>query len=67
MDAKKWPEGGYLKKIPKDAWGNALIYQAPGTGGLPYDLVSTGEDGLPGGEKDAQDLSLEPKSLPKKK
>jgi general secretion pathway protein G len=25
-EARNWREGGYLKKVPKDPWGNAYIY-----------------------------------------
>ncbi len=48
--------GPYLKKssVPKDPWGNDYHYQIPGGHG-PYDLVSYGADGAPGGEKDNRD------------
>jgi len=50
---KKWREGGYLPKIPLDAWGRPYIYISPGAHG-DFDLVSHGADGEPGGEgKDA--------------
>ncbi|HLF86130.1 MAG TPA: type II secretion system major pseudopilin GspG, partial [Nitrospiria bacterium] len=28
---KKWKEGGYLSKIPKDPWGNPFQYISPGS------------------------------------
>jgi general secretion pathway protein G len=44
-----WASGGYLPQVPVDPWGNAYIYRAPGTD-RPYDLISLGADGEPGGE-----------------
>lgn len=44
-----WTAGGYLSQLPLDPWGNAYIYRAPGENG-PYDLISLGSDGQPGGE-----------------
>jgi len=41
--------GGYLKRMPKDPWGNDYIYLSPGSHG-EYDLSSLGADGQPGGE-----------------
>ena len=50
---KKWREGGYLPKMPPDAWGHPYFYTSPGAHG-DFDLVSHGADGEPGGEgKDA--------------
>ncbi len=48
-----WKSGGYLEKLPKDPWGNALLYLNPGRHG-EIDVYSLGADGQPGGEgKDA--------------
>jgi general secretion pathway protein G len=44
-----WSAGGYLAEVPVDPWGNPYVYRAPGENG-PYDLVSLGADGEPGGE-----------------
>ena len=44
-----WAGGGYLLQLPVDPWGYAYVYRAPGTDG-PYDLLSLGADGEPGGE-----------------
>ena len=49
---KKW-KGPYLKKTPKDAWGNELVYQPnpdagndeDGVPADPYTLYSKGPDG----------------------
>jgi general secretion pathway protein G len=56
IDPKKWPPGGFLKKLPKDGWDREFIYRRPGTRGQPYDLISYGEDGREGGESYAEDL-----------
>jgi general secretion pathway protein G len=49
-------EGPYLKKdIPRDPWGSAYQYKAPGDHG-EYDLWSNGSDGTPGGDGEATDI-----------
>lgn len=45
---KNWNRDGYLKRVPKDPWGNDYQYLSPGTQG-PYDLYSYGADGKQGG------------------
>jgi general secretion pathway protein G len=53
--AQNW-NGPYLKKsVPKDPWGNAYKYRAPGQNG-EYDLWSEGADGSPGGEGENADV-----------
>jgi len=45
---------GYVKRLPKDPWGNPYHYAAPGRDGRPFDIYSFGADGREGGEgKDA--------------
>src|SRR6185295_19102104 len=56
VDSKKWPPGGFLKKMPKDAWDHDLIYRKPGTKGQPYDVISFGADMREGGEGIDEDL-----------
>ena len=46
---RKYPEKGYLAKIPKDPWGNDYVYTSPGEHG-DFDLISYGADGEEGGE-----------------
>lgn len=53
-EPKNWNEP-YLKKAPKDPWGNEYQYISPGANG-PYDLFSLGADGKPGGEGEAADI-----------
>ncbi len=59
----RWKVGGYLKKVPTDAWGRHFRYLSPGgpnTSGTlrEYDVFSYGSDGERGGEgKNADVLS----------
>lgn len=47
--------GGYIRKLPKDPWGNAYLYRQPGQHGA-FDVYSLGSDGAEGGEGDAADI-----------
>ncbi len=54
--SEKW-NGPYLKKeIPKDPWGNAYQYRAPGRNG-GYEISSWGADGKEGGEGENADIN----------
>jgi general secretion pathway protein G len=55
-EAKKWREGGYMDKTPKDPWENEYHYIEPGVNG-DFDLSSFGADGVPGGEDDSKDIN----------
>ena len=49
---KNW-NGPYLKKEPKDPWGNTYVYKSPGEQNTDgYDLSSKGKDGIEGTEDD---------------
>lgn len=41
----------------RDPWERPFVYVAPGPGGLPFEVVSLGADGQPGGEGEAADIS----------
>jgi general secretion pathway protein G len=41
----------------RDPWERPYVYVAPGPGGHPYEVVSYGADGQPGGEGEGQDIS----------
>ncbi len=41
---------------PADSWGNPFVFVSPGPGGLPYELISYGSDGVEGGTGNAADL-----------
>lgn len=52
----RW-DGPYLKKeVPSDPWGKAYVYKSPGDHG-PYDILSYGADGVPGGEGNDRDVA----------
>ena len=53
---RHWREGGYLKRINADPWGNPYQYVFPGTRGQEYDLYSFGADGQEGGEGENSDI-----------
>jgi general secretion pathway protein G len=53
---RNWREGGYLRRLQKDPWGNPYQYVYPGTHGQEYDLYSFGADGQEGGEKENADI-----------
>ena len=52
---KNWREGGYIKKLNKDPWGNEYRYQYPGDKG-EFDVFSLGADAAVGGEDEAADI-----------
>lgn len=45
-EAKRYKEGGYIKKLPTDPWGNAYQYLKPGSHGA-VDVYSFGPDQTP--------------------
>lgn len=47
---KDWPQGGYLKEGPRDAFGFELRYKVGSPTGEPFDLYSVGADNKEGGE-----------------
>jgi general secretion pathway protein G len=53
---RNWREGGYIKRVSKDPWGNPYQYIFPGTHGQEYDLYSWGADGQEGGEGSNADI-----------
>lgn len=56
--AKTFPEGGYLRKMPEDPWGNPFQYVVPGSK-KAFDLYSFGADGAEGGEGNDADIYYE--------
>ena len=53
---ERW-NGPYVRKLSQlqDPWGNDLVMQRPGENG-PFDIISYGSDGQPGGEGDDADI-----------
>ena len=52
---KNWRDGGYIKKLSKDPWGNPYQYQYPGSNG-EFDVYTLGADAAPGGTDEAADI-----------
>ncbi len=48
-EPKHFKQGGYVKRLQRDPWGNDYQYISPGQTG-PYDVYTLGADGEPGGE-----------------
>ena len=55
-NVKNWKEGGYLKRVPDDPWGNPYIYRVQGA---IFEVISLGADGSEGGDKLNADISSE--------
>lgn len=56
-DLESW-NGPYLQgTLPKDPWGNDYVYRCPGEDDRPFEVVSYGADGEPGGEGENADIS----------
>ncbi len=45
-EPKNWKDGGYVKRLPKDPWGNDYQYLSPGQHG-DMDIYSLGPDQQP--------------------
>ena len=56
---RRYPPDGYLESrtLPLDPWGNDYVYLVPGPDGGPYEVLSYGADGEPGGEGEDVDVS----------
>ena len=47
---------GYVKRLPKDPWGNPYRYAAPGRNGRAFEIYSYGADGREGGTGQDADI-----------
>ncbi len=54
-EPKHFKQGGYVKRLQKDPWGNEYQYIVPGQSG-PYDIFTLGADGEVGGEGENTDI-----------
>ena len=54
-ELRNWRDGGYIKKLNKDPWGNEYRYAYPGSNG-EFDVYSLGADAAVGGEGEAADI-----------
>jgi general secretion pathway protein G len=55
----QYPADGYLDShiVPRDGWKHEFVYLVPGPDNAPYEIISYGSDGEPGGTGDAADIS----------
>ena len=53
---ERYREGGYVRRLPKDPWGQDYQYRRPSTHGGQFDVFSWGADGKAGGEGEDADL-----------
>lgn len=51
----RYREGGYIRRLPDDPWGNPYQYALPGERGR-FDVYSFGADGRKGGEGGDADI-----------
>jgi|AntRauMFilla1563_2_1112583.scaffolds.fasta_scaffold05418_2 general secretion pathway protein G len=54
---RSYPEGGIIKRLPEDPWGNPYVLLYPGEVGQ-YDIYSFGPDGVEGSEDDIATWNL---------
>jgi general secretion pathway protein G len=54
---RRFPEGGYVKRLPNDPWGNEYEFLNPGDNGN-MDIYSMGPDGEAGTEDDIGNWNL---------
>ncbi|MDH5824143.1 type II secretion system major pseudopilin GspG [Luteimonas sp. RD2P54] len=52
---ERYRQGGYIRRLPEDPWGNPYQYAQPGRDGS-FDVYSFGADGQEGGEGDGADI-----------
>lgn len=52
---RAWREDGYIRRLPKDPWGQDYQYRMPGQHGR-YDVYSLGADAAEGGEANDADI-----------
>jgi general secretion pathway protein G len=53
--AARFPDGGYINRLPEDPWGGQYQYLSPGEHGR-FDVWSLGADARPGGEGNNADI-----------
>lgn len=58
---ENYPEDGYVKKVPKDAWGKEFSYAYPGTHGNKIEVWSAGPDGVEENEDDIRSWDMDEK------
>ena len=53
---ERYREGGYVRRLPEDPWGQPYQYRRPSAHGGQFDVFSLGADGREGGEGNDADL-----------
>ena len=53
----RYRQGGYVRKLELDPWGNDYLYERPGKNNNPFEIISLGADGRKGGEGLDKDIS----------
>ena len=53
---ERYRQGGYVRRLPEDPWGNAYQYRRTSAHGQGFDVFSFGADGKEGGTGDDADL-----------
>lgn len=53
---QRYRQGGYVRRLPDDPWGNPYRYRRPSAHGGQFDIYSLGADGKEGGEGNDADL-----------
>ena len=54
---ERYRQGGYVRRLPEDPWGNPYQYRQPGRDNRPFEIISLGADGQEGGEGNDADIS----------
>lgn len=53
---ERYRQGGYIRRLPQDPWGNPYQYRQPSAHGGQFDVWSFGADGREGGEGNDADI-----------
>ena len=53
---ERYRQGGYIRRLPEDPWGNPYQYRHPSAHGGQFDVWSWGADGREGGEGNDADI-----------
>ena len=53
---ERYRQGGYVRRLPEDPWGNPYQYRRQSAHGGQFDVFSYGADGKEGGEANDADL-----------
>ncbi|QLE83819.1 type II secretion system protein GspG [Shewanella sp. Scap07] len=57
-EPRNYREGGYIRRLPQDPWGNEYLLLSPGENGT-LDIFSAGADRQPGTEDDIGNWNLQ--------